>query len=82
MRYLVVLLVVALLLAGCAAETVSTTDDGGGQMVNVTGSIRRIVDCEAGVVLYRYAAGYAGGVFALPIADTALDYDDVCGGRK
>lgn len=81
MRYLVVLLIAALVLAGCAPEAVSTTDDGGAQSANVTSNIRRIVDCEAGVVLYRYSAGYAGALAIVPIADTTLDYNAVCGNQ-
>lgn len=81
MRYLAVILIAALLV-GCAPQSVWTTDDGMGQAVNLTGSLRRIVDCEAGVVLYRYAAPYAGGLATVPIVDTMLDYDDVCGSSR
>lgn len=80
-RVLLAVVILALVLVGCAPETASTADDGGAQSANVTSRIRRIVDCEAGVVLYTYSAGYAGALAIVPIADTTLDYNAVCGNR-
>ncbi|WP_277554816.1 hypothetical protein [Halobaculum limi] len=37
-----------------------------------SGTLKRAVDVEAGVVLYAYANGNAGGLAAVPIDDTRL----------
>lgn len=37
-----------------------------------SGTLKRAVDVEAGVVLYAYANGNAGGLAAVPIDDTRI----------
>jgi hypothetical protein len=53
-----------------------------GGLVTV-GSIGRVVDCDAGVVLYYNGGGESGaGVAALPLADTRLDTRGLCPGEE
>lgn len=40
------------------------------------GTLKRAVDEEAGVVLYAYGNGNAGGLAAVPLADTDLVEDE------
>lgn len=40
------------------------------------GTLKRAVDEEAGVVLYAYGNGNAGGLAAVPLADTDLVGDE------
>jgi hypothetical protein len=39
------------------------------------GTIKRAIDVEAGVVIYAYKNGNAGGVTAVPISETNITLD-------
>lgn len=65
----------------------ATRDDDGDPLADLdtvtlhegspNGAIKRAVDTEAGVVLYAYKNGRAGGLSAVPLAETDLEAEDV-----
>lgn len=64
-KVLLVVVLLSLVLAACMNE----------QPVSQGSSLYRILDCDYGVVCWKYTSG---GVFCLPISQTRLAYEDVC----
>ena len=61
--------VVLWLVTGCQPKVIESRSPS----VNLGYGISRYQDAEAGVICWVYAAGHAGGISCLPIADTRLD---------